>query len=198
MNGDELTGLWTQIESWLAGHAPGDFATLNAGVSDQEITRLASGLGFPLHPDLRWFLGVRGGCRPPGTSMDPGAFFLGFTLLDIDGILTAHRELVDMVDESVEQGYADSVIGSTAHPSWVPLARDFTGDIVFVDHRQGFDGAVGIMSFGDPEPTHPWPSLASMFQDMLSALRSGAALASVPSLTPRVHEERMVQWEIHV
>ncbi|MEV8568458.1 SMI1/KNR4 family protein [Streptomyces sp. NPDC051322] len=182
MNGDELSGLWTQIESWLARHAPGDFATLNAGASDQEIERLASGLGFPVHPDLRWFLGVRGGCRPPGTSMDPGAFFLGFTLLDIDGILTAHRELVDIVDESV---------------AWVPLAQDFTGDIVFVDHREGFDGAVGIMSFGDPEPTHPWPSLASMLQDMMSALRSGAALASVPALTPRVHEERMVQWEIH-
>ncbi|MEU0787706.1 SMI1/KNR4 family protein [Streptomyces sp. NPDC006173] len=198
MNSARLDSLWTQVEGWLAAHAPGDHQTLLPGLSGREVARLEAGLGFPIHGDLLTFLGLRGGCRQPESSMEPGAFFFGYTLLDVDAILAAHRQLVDMVDDSVEGGYGDSVIGSIAHPSWVPIAQDVTGDLVFVDHREGLGGAVGMLSFGDPQPTWPWSSMTLMAEDMLSSLRSGSGLAAVHGLTPRVHEERMLQWEIEV
>ncbi|MFD7602745.1 SMI1/KNR4 family protein [Streptomyces mirabilis] len=191
-----MTARWEQVERWLAGHAPADFATLQAGLSGQEIARLEDSLGFPVHHDLRSFLGVCGGCLFPASSIDAGAFFFGYALLDVDGILAAHQELVDMVDEAVAQGYENSVVGRTADRFWVPIARDVTGDIIFIDHRAELKGAVGAMSFGDPESTLPWPSMALMLEDMLSALQSGKALDAIQGLTPRVHEERMVQWEI--
>ncbi|MFC4331462.1 SMI1/KNR4 family protein [Streptomyces andamanensis] len=198
MTADEVTVQWGQVERWLADHAPADFATLQAGSSGQEMARLEEGLGFHIHRNLRSFLGVCGGCLFPVSSMDAGAFFFGYALLDVDGILATHHELVDMVEEAVAQGYADSVVGSIADRFWVPIARDVTGDIMFVDHRPGREGNVCAMSFGDPESIFLWPSMALMLDDMLTALRSGTSLAAFQDLTPRVHEEKMVQWEIRI
>lgn len=195
MNGDGLESLWMQVEAWLAVNAPGDFKALLPGLSEQDRARLEAGLGFPIHEDLWSFLRLRGGCRPRRSSMEPGAFVFGYLLLDADGILEAHRQLVDMVNRAVDEGDADSVIGFISHSSWVPLAQDFSGDLVIVDHRPETRGGVGFLSFGDPEPTWPWSSMTVMIQDMLAALQSTTALAAVEALTPRVHEKRMLQWE---
>ncbi|MGW0534759.1 hypothetical protein [Streptomyces sp. NPDC003032] len=89
MGTDGLADLWGQVEEWLADHVPSDFATPHAGLTDLEIARLEGGLGFSVHRDLRSFLALCGGSRFPESSLDPGAFFFGYALLDVNLTLAA-------------------------------------------------------------------------------------------------------------
>ncbi|MFK4100016.1 SMI1/KNR4 family protein [Streptomyces sp. NPDC019531] len=190
-----LTELWQCFEDWLGAHAPGDHATLRPGCSDGEIRRLEDGLGFLVHEDVRVTLGLHNGVVMRRASTEAGAFLLGYSLLDVDGILQAHRDLVSMVEDAREEDEEDLVIGRIADPLWVPLARNISGDLLFVDHRLHHSGEIGEMSFGDPEYRLLWPRMDLMLADLYDALEKRTPVTSVPRV-PRLHEERMLEWPV--
>ncbi|MFJ3934728.1 SMI1/KNR4 family protein [Streptomyces sp. NPDC090029] len=184
---------WRRFEEWLRQNAPGDYSTLRPGASDVDISRLESGVGFPLHGELKKLLSEHNGVTPRRSSMAPGAFLLGYSLLDTEGILEWHKNLSDMAHEAVEEGYEDEVVGRTAHTQWVPFAQALTGDLLFVDHRTGHYGGVGEISFGDPEYLPLWPSMTLMLTDLCNAVEGSLRLPTVRR-RPSVHEGRMLEW----
>ncbi|MEV6791138.1 SMI1/KNR4 family protein [Streptomyces sp. NPDC051320] len=191
----DIAELWQRFESWLAEHAPGDYASLRAGASDGDIDRLEAGLGFPLHEDLRSVLELHNGVTMREASTEPGAFLLGYSLLDVDGILEAHRMLVSMAEDAYKDGDEDLVVGRTAHSRWVPLAQDIGGDLLFVDHRDRRLGEIGEMSFGDPEYQMRWPHMDLMLADLCDAVEHLTPVTSIPRV-PSVFQGRMLEWPV--
>ncbi|MER6091306.1 SMI1/KNR4 family protein [Streptomyces bluensis] len=185
--------LWHRFEEWLRQNTPGDYSTLRPGVSDADISRLESGVGFPLHGELKSLLSEHNGVTPRRSSMAPGAFLLGYSLLDTTGILEWHQNLSGMANEAVEEGYEEEVVGRTAHTQWVPFAQALTGDLLFVDHRTGHYGEVGEISFGDPEYLPLWPSMTQMLTDLCNAVEGSLPLPTTRR-RPSVHEGRMLEW----
>ncbi|TYR65401.1 SMI1/KNR4 family protein [Streptomyces parvus] len=184
---------WHRFEEWLRQNAPGDYSTLRPGASDSEISRLESEVGFTLHGELKWLLSKHNGVTPRRSSTAPGAFLLGYSILDAEGIAEWHRNLSDMAHEAAEEGYEKEVVGRTAHTQWVPFAQALTGDLLFVDHRRGHHGEVGEISFGDPEYLPLWPSITSMLTSLCDAVEGGLQLPSVRR-RPSIHEGRMLEW----
>lgn len=125
--------------------------------------------------------------------MAPGAFLLGYSLLDTEGILEWHQNLSAMAHEAVEEGYEEEVVGRTAHTQWVPFAQALTGDLLFVDHRTDHYGEVGEISFGDPEYLPLWPSVTLMLTDLCNAVEGPLRLPTARR-RPSVHEGRMLEW----
>ncbi|MBB3074387.1 SMI1/KNR4 family protein [Streptomyces violarus] len=185
--------LWRRFEEWLRQNAPGDYSTLRAGASDIDISRLESGVGFPLHGELKSLLSEHNGVTPRRSSMEPGAFLLGYSLLDTGRILEWHQNLSVMAHEALEEGYEEEVVGRTAHAQWVPFAQALTGDLLFVDHRTGHYGEVGEISFGDPEFLPLWPSMTLMLTDLCNAVEESQPLPTARR-RPSVHEGRMLEW----
>lgn len=190
-----LTELWQRFDDWLAEHAPGDHGSLRPGCPVGGIKRLEDGLGFSLHEDVRTILGLHNGVTMRRASAEPGAFLLGYSLLDVDGILEAHRDLVSMVEDAREEGEEDLVLGRIADGQWVPLARNIAGDLLFVDHRHHHWGEVGEMSFGDPEYRMLWPRMDLMLVDLCDSVENSAPVTLVPRV-PVVYEGWMLEWHI--
>ncbi|WP_086559853.1 SMI1/KNR4 family protein [Streptomyces africanus] len=190
---DSMREPWRRFEQWLRQNAPGDYSTLRPGASDVAISRLESGVGFPLHGDLKSLLSEHDGVTPRRSSMAPGAFLLGYSLLDTEGILEWHQNLSSMAHEAVEEGYEEEVVGRTAHTRWVPFAQALTGDLLFVDHRTDHYGEVGEISFGDPEYLRLWPSMTLMLTDLCEAVEASLRLPTARR-RPSVHEGRMLEW----
>ncbi|MGW7529122.1 SMI1/KNR4 family protein [Streptomyces sp. NPDC054783] len=190
-----LAQLWRTFENWLAEHAPGDYESLLPGCSEEDIKRLEAGLGFSVHEDVRTTLGLHNGVTMRSASTEPGAFLLGYSLLDVDGILAAHRDLVSMVEDAREEGEEDLVVGHIADSKWVPLAQNMSGDLLFVDHRYHCAGELGEISFGDPEYRMLWPRMDLMMADLCSSVETRTPVTAVPRV-PSVHEGRMLEWHV--
>ncbi|MFF0017047.1 SMI1/KNR4 family protein [Streptomyces sp. NPDC005374] len=189
------TELWQRFEAWLAAHAPGDHGVLREGCTERDIERLEEGLGFPVHEAVRTTLLRHNGVVMRRASTEPGAFLLGYSLLDVDGILAAHRDLVSMVEDAREEGEEDLVLGRIADSRWVPLAQDFSGALLFMDHRPQHWGEIGEMSFGDPEYHMRWPRLDLMLADLCDSMENGTPVTSLPRV-PVLHEGRMLEWHV--
>ncbi|MFD8392416.1 SMI1/KNR4 family protein [Streptomyces sp. NPDC059680] len=190
-----LAQLWRSFENWLAEHAPGDYGSLLPGCSEEDIQRLEDGLGFSVHEDVRTTLELHNGVTVRSASTEPGAFLLGYSLLDVDGILAAHRDLVSMVEDAREEGEEDLVVGRIADREWVPLAQNISGDLLFVDHRYHCAGELGEMSFGDPEYRMLWPRMDLMMADLCRSVETRTPVTAVPRV-PSVHEGRMLEWQV--
>ncbi|MFJ3823407.1 SMI1/KNR4 family protein [Streptomyces nodosus] len=190
-----LAHLWRSFENWLAEHAPGDYETLLPAVSEGDIERLEDGLGFSVHEDMRTILRLHNGVTIRRASTEPGAFLLGYSLLDADGILAAHRDLVSMVDDAREEGDEELVVGRIADSQWVPFAQNMSGDLLFVDHRYHHAGEIGEISFGDPEYQLLWPRMDLMMADLCNSVKTRTPVTAVPRV-PSVHAGRMLEWHV--
>ncbi|KNE79243.1 hypothetical protein ADZ36_28645 [Streptomyces fradiae] len=189
----DVRELWLRFEGWLRQHAPGDCAALHPGAGEAEIAGLEREIGFPLHGELKALLALRNGVTPRESSMEPGAFLLGYSLLDTAGIPEWQRKFASMAEKAAEDGYEEEVVGRIAHGRWVPFAQGITGDLLFVDHRESHFGEVGEMFFGSPEYRLLWPGMAQMLRDMCAAVEDMTEL-SVAGVRPAVHQERMLEW----
>lgn len=188
-----LQELWQRFERWLRRNASGDYAALRPGASDTDISRLENGIGFSLHGELKSLLSAHNGVTLRRSSMEPGAFLLGYSLLGTERILEWHQNLASMAQEAVQEGYEEEVVGRTAHDQWVPFAQSLTGDLLFVDHRSDHYGDVGEISFGDPEYLWLWPCMGLMLYDLCNAVEGLTRLPTV-RCSPSIHEGRMVEW----
>ncbi|MFF3159477.1 SMI1/KNR4 family protein [Streptomyces sp. NPDC057910] len=185
--------LWQRFEGWLLRNTPEDHIALRPGASDSDILKLESGIGFEINRDLKKLLSMHNGVAARRTSTEAGAFVLGYSLLDAEGILEWQQNLAEMAEEAEEDGYEDEVIGRTAHRQWVPLAQSLTGDLIFIDHRSDHYGDIGELSFGSPEYTWLWPGMGLMMHDLCNAVES---MMPLPALgrRPSVHQGRLLEW----
>ncbi|KUN03531.1 hypothetical protein AQI95_23880 [Streptomyces yokosukanensis] len=190
-----LAQLWHNLATWLAEHAPGDYESLLPGASEGEIKRLEDGLGFSVHEDVRTTLRLHNGVTMRRASTEPGAFVLGYSLLDVNGILGAYRDLVSMVEDAREEGEEELVVGRIADSRWVPLAQNMSGDLLFVDHRYHYAGEIGEISFGDPEYRMLWPRMDLMMADLCNSVKARIPVTAVPRV-PSLHEGRMLEWHV--
>ncbi|MCX4461818.1 SMI1/KNR4 family protein [Streptomyces sp. NBC_01549] len=190
-----LIPLWNRLEHWLAENAREDYESLLPGASDDEIKRLEGDLGFPLHEDVRGIIRLHNGVTKRRSSTQPGAFLLGYSLLDVDSIINSHRDLVSMVEDSHAEGDEQLVVGRIADTRWVPIAQCVTGDLLFVDHRHHYAGEIGEISFGDPEYQMLWPRMDLMLEDLCNSVENQTPVTAVPRI-PYVHEGRMLEWGV--
>ncbi len=190
---NHLDELWDRFESWLIHHAPEDHQALLPGASGTEISRLEREIGFPLDDDMKVSLSRHNGVTPRRSSMQAGAFLLGYSLLDTDGILEWQQNLAAMAREAVEEGCTEEVVALTAHERWVPFAQSLTGDLLFIDHRSDRYGEVGEISFGAPEYLWLWPGMGLMLSDLCDSVEGMSRLPTLPR-RPSVHEGRMLEW----
>jgi cell wall assembly regulator SMI1 len=127
----DLVALWQRFTDWLGAHAPADLATLRPGCADGELGRPADGLGFAVHDDMAATLELHDGVVTRRASTEPGAFLLGYGLLDVDGILEAHRDLVATVEAAREEGEEDLVVGPDGrYPVGSPRPEHLRGSAV--------------------------------------------------------------------
>jgi cell wall assembly regulator SMI1 len=187
--------LWHRFESWLIRNAPGDHGSLRPGASSAEISNLEEEIGFSVNGDLKLLLSKHDGVTPRRSSMEAGAFLLGYSLLGTEGILEWQQNLAAMAREAVEDGYEEEVVGRIAHEQWVPFAQSLTGDLLFIDHRSDHYGDVGEVSFGAPEYLWLWPGVRMMLHDLCDSVEG---MSRLPRLgrRPSVHEGRMVEWVV--
>lgn len=127
--------------------------------------------------------------------MEAGAFLLGYSLLDTQGILEWQQHLVTMVEDAEEDGYEEEVIGLTAHTQWVPFAQSLTGDLLFIDHRSDHYGGIGEISFGSPEYRWLWPGMGMMLNDLCHAVENMSRLPTV-DLRPTIYQGRKLEWDV--
>ncbi|GGP56728.1 SMI1/KNR4 family protein [Streptomyces melanogenes] len=187
--------LWKRFEDWLMRNASEERVALRPGASDADIHRLEAGIGFQLNGDLKALLSMHNGVAPRRSSMEAGAFLLGYSLLDTDGILEWQQNLAEMAEDAEEEGYEEEVVGRTAHRQWVPFAQSFSGDLLFIDHRREHYGDVGEISFGSPDYVWLWPGMGLMLGDMCKAVEGMSPLPTVRR-RPSIHEGRMLEWVV--
>ncbi|MFJ8158767.1 SMI1/KNR4 family protein [Streptomyces sp. NPDC094468] len=185
--------LWQRFESWLIRNAPEDHRALRPGASSVEISNLERGIGFSVNGDLKLLLSQHNGVTPRRSSMQAGAFLLGYSLLDTHGILEWQQNIAVMAREAVGDGYEEEVIGRIAHEQWVPFAQSLNGDLLFVDHRSDHYGDVGEISFGAPEYLWLWPGMRLMLHDLCDSVERASRLPTLRR-RPSVHEGRMLEW----
>lgn len=194
-SGDEFRfeEFWERFEGWLQRNTPEDYGALRPGASDSEICKLEAGIGFQINEDLKSLLSRTNGVALRRSSTEAGAFILGYSLLDVEGILEWQRNFAEMAEGAEEEGYEDEVVGRTAHRQWVPFAQSVTGDLLFIDHRSGHHGDIGEMSFGAPEYAWLWPGMGLMLHDLCNAVES---MSPLPALgrRPSIHQGRMLEW----
>ncbi|MEV4947853.1 hypothetical protein [Streptomyces sp. NPDC053755] len=140
-------------------------------------------------------LSANDGLVPRTASDEPGAFLLGYGHLATEKVLESQRHLASRAEDAVEEGYEDEV-GRTAHERGVPFGQALTGDLLFVDHREGAEGVYGTdceISFGDPDHRRPWPGVGATLDGLATAMSHGTPLAAL-GRRPAVHESRMLEW----
>lgn len=187
--------LWQRFQGWLIRNAPEDHQAIRSGASGAEISELEDKIGFSINGDLKLLLSKNNGVIPRRSSTGAGAFILGYSLLDTEGILEWQQNLADMAREAVEDGYEEEVVGRTAHERWVPFAQSLTGDLLFIDHRSDHYGDVGEISFGAPDYLWLWPGIGLMLHDLCDSVEG---MSRLPGLghRPSVHEGRMLEWVV--
>jgi hypothetical protein len=154
-----LTAVLSEIDDWLARHAPATAAMLHPPATPSQVEALEASLGPALLPEvatvLRWH---------NGTVEDIGGFELAPTywLFDAGTVARDALRLNANAAQFDQDGWDDR---------WVPLAADRCGGYLLVNHEQGADR--GKVDLWDPEngpPSAIWSGLEELCSELRTAL----------------------------
>ncbi|GIJ60366.1 hypothetical protein Vau01_078820 [Virgisporangium aurantiacum] len=171
------------IDEWLRHHAPAAFADLGPPAGPDHIAALESTIGLHLHPDvtalLRWHNGS--GRHDRGFPLSPG-----FPINDTAQIAETWQRLATLAtqvrDDEGMQGWWE--------PTWIPVASDYTGFELVVDHVTGevfhFD-----LTEGRSRRRPSWSDLTTIVSEIATTLQSGSRFAG---LAPVVDEDGYLDW----
>ncbi|GHG91947.1 hypothetical protein [Streptomyces lanatus] len=169
-----------RLDLWLEANASTERHVLNPPATARRIGEIAENR-FALDPELRLWLsrhdGVSTWARPGG----PGGLLPGGHYpLDAEGMRLGQRDMEQAVAWSLEDGDADSVVGTTAHVRWVPLARTLTGTELVVDHREGPTRGAVLEIDQDLEiwGAVRWKSVAELFEQTVTSLETGRPIVT--------------------
>ncbi|MFC8529274.1 SMI1/KNR4 family protein [Nocardia sp. NPDC057227] len=172
---------WRRIDSWLAAHAPGTFASLRMPADREAIDGAAAELGVELPADLVAYLR-----HHDGVAAGEGAFgFPGFEPYGLAEIVRGTR----MMRETAAQ-FDDDLLEGFWHHDFVKIARNVSADGLVVDCRCG---AVGEQVEGAATRFGTWGSLAAFLEQVADCLESGAAMPVGMSYVP-VADDGVLLW----
>ncbi|GIF06972.1 SMI1/KNR4 family protein [Actinoplanes siamensis] len=160
-----VVAVLSEIEGWLARHAPRTHTMLNPPATPDQLGALEAALGFPLLPEvvaaLRWH---------NGTSEDSGGFELvpTYWMVGAEDIANDARRLNSSAAEYDRDDWSER---------WVPVGADRCGAYVLVDHNVGEER--GRVFTWDPESGErdSWSSLEELYSDLRAALADRTPLA---------------------
>ncbi|MFJ1600537.1 hypothetical protein [Streptomyces sp. NPDC088261] len=199
---DEVSHTLDELDRWLREHAPGDYGQLLPPADPDAIAELAAGR-VRAHDDVLAWLS-----RHDGSQRDPrlaaGAFIpRDFPLLGAVGMTLGLADMAEAVEQAVEDGDEEFVVGVEAHTHWLPVARNHTGGLLVVDHRpgEGYGAVLEVDPSVGVNAVRRWDSPRQMFTSVLAALRDGSPVTSGSgvSAVPLIEEPNEglphVRWE---
>ena len=178
---------WQRVIAWCAERAPATAAGLHGPADDAALAAMQDELGQVWPADLVALLRVSDGAdRSHATSLIPW----GFIPSPIDRIRDDWHMMTGIArDVAREYGNTDDLAamdtapaGAGAYlyiPSFVPIAEDTSGDLLFVDLREGEDhGRVGHWSgddgyHGADHTYKSWTSVSHLARTLADALKAG-------------------------
>ncbi|WP_433272670.1 SMI1/KNR4 family protein [Actinosynnema sp. CS-041913] len=168
---------WRGITSWLEIHAPVTFAALAPPASDEDLRAMRDDVGKNLPDDLiTWWRLCNGTGLADGNGMLLPPFFEPCSLHDV---LAKRSIRVGSGAPTAIHNATAATAGSPAGAflaSFVPIAADGGGDLLFVDLRPGpRHGCVQHWSGEDGTDGGPWwTGVADMLADVAGALHTGS------------------------
>lgn len=199
---------WRRVVAWCAERAPATAAGLHGPADDVALAAVQDELGQIWPADLVALLRVSDGAdRSRATSLLPW----GFIPSPIDRIRDDWHMMTGIArDVAREHGTTDDLAamdtapaGAAAYlyiPSFVPIADDTCGDLLFVDLREGEDhGRVGHWSgddgyHGADHGYMSWTSVAHMARTLADALEAGRWDSGGADMIPAVTNQ-VLRWE---
>ncbi|GAA1586030.1 SMI1/KNR4 family protein [Actinoplanes couchii] len=178
MKRSELVGdSWTKILAWFARHAPDQIDGFRAPATEPDLRAVEEAMGVRLPADQRaWWRLADGTDEERLIELVP----MAFRPLSTGRARKFHRGIVDLAPKVPELPEwmaepAGSPTYGTWLPQWLPVARDFGGDFLFLDLRRGPRfGCVGIHRNDDWQYDGPdWPNVAAMLAEVAGALTGG-------------------------
>ncbi|MEU5839625.1 SMI1/KNR4 family protein [Streptomyces diacarni] len=169
---------WSDIEDWLRVHAPASYASLRGPASADDITGLERAVGVKLCDELRALFHQHDGTKTREEA-GKGSYFYpkNYRPLTAAESVARHHMLTELLET-----FDDGMSGYWWHSLWVPIAEHVTGDVIFVDHRQGSGfGSVGKFDHED-SATIRWPSLSNYLRAMLENITGRTSSQFVPTL----------------
>jgi cell wall assembly regulator SMI1 len=134
----EMKNVWQRLDLWLFHHAPDIGKTLNESATEEEITRLETGIGLTLPDDLRASLAVHNGQH---ADFYPRALVEQWELLSVERMLEEWLFLKDFYDAGE---FAENTVNADEHlakewwsPAWLPITDNHNGDHHCVDLTPG-------------------------------------------------------------
>jgi cell wall assembly regulator SMI1 len=145
----DIRQIWSDIEDWLASHAPDVKADLLEGATPEAIRRAEVALGIDFPANVRAGFAIHDGQdeRYPGVLAD-------WRPMPLEYVVQKWRMLKELLDTG-EFGDADSVVDAKGpllpqwwNPGWIPLLDNGAGDFYCVDMSPGEGGEIGqIVTF---------------------------------------------------
>ena len=193
-----VTTEWNQLKSWLITNAPATAAEL-LPPNEPQAREVQAAIGHWWGPEVDEWFSLQGGSDPMSAMIVPN-----FAPLTPAGCLRDWNMYVDswkgifgqeeMAEKRLE-GVLDTA-GSIAGmflPTYVPLFRNFTGNMLFCDTRVGSE-QWRISTWGHDaadETTEHWPSLRKLLAEVNESLESMSQINYyVPSITP----DGVLEW----
>ncbi|TLS44239.1 hypothetical protein FE633_20960 [Streptomyces montanus] len=194
MSAAETLEAWSRIDAWLARHAPGYRAHLNAPVVAEELRQAERQLGVVFSPDLTAWWSRMNGLAPDARSGAPS--YQGHLLPEYNDpyplaqVLERRALHLEAVGETVPPSLADQLAAWLTRcgedpagtlypdeasavwlPQWLPLAGDGMGGGLFTDLRPGeLHGCVVRFTRTGHAAEPEWTSVAGMLTFVADAL----------------------------
>jgi cell wall assembly regulator SMI1 len=185
---------WDRILAWLEVHAPATALCVNPPATAEEIAAVEHAAGGELPPDLAaWWHRTNGmRSRPDSGQLLPPSY-LPYT---IEESLGSHRLWLEVAAETSDPRFTEEDLrkpaGSAAlqfSPAFLPIARNGSGDDLFVDLRSGpRRGCVTEYNHEQGALSGPcWPDIAAMLADVANGLEHRTMTMQDHIAEARVH-----------
>jgi cell wall assembly regulator SMI1 len=166
---DDLATTLHRFEVALAAHAPDVLATLQPGLTDDEISAIESNYRLCLSDDVRAFYRWRNGTLPDS----PHHLIAGHSFLPLDRAAQARAEIQRQSSTApLIQRIAYSVLAGH-RTNWLPMLDDFCGDGYFYDPgRRRKDGSF-FYHFAENREYRFFPSLRNFLAGAAECYETG-------------------------
>ncbi|GIJ51362.1 hypothetical protein Val02_82480 [Virgisporangium aliadipatigenens] len=173
-----------RLEALLALRAPTTLSTLSRPATDADIGSLETSFGADLRPEVQTLLRWHNGCeqRIEGLQLWPGFYFIG-----TERILSEWTSRNEVLQDYPESGW---------NPRWLPIASDWCGGHLVVDHTPGNGGGDVFAAFlidgrrGLPIEGGHIANLQDLIGEVLASLENGR---TVDAHNPRI-VDGYVSW----
>ena len=170
--------LWERIEVRLKVQAPRVFASLQAGVSEEELRGAEAALGVALPDDVRAsFRRHNGQAIPHGRYSSGPSFIDTWELLPLDRLLEEWATWKFLLDRGEVSGITSEPDGPIRddwwHQRWIPVVHDAGGNNLCIDLAPapgGEDGQIITMWHDDADRAVVAPSFRAWLAQFADAL----------------------------